>query len=74
MILVIGLGNPEKKYQNTRHNVGFMITDRLVKSKVVSPHVETKFKSMIFHHHKSKTIFARPQTSIMNQALLSVKL
>ncbi|MBW7960253.1 aminoacyl-tRNA hydrolase [Patescibacteria group bacterium] len=27
MILLIGLGNPGKKYQNTRHNVGHMFVD-----------------------------------------------
>ena len=31
MYLVVGLGNPEKKYLNTWHNMGFMCVDRLVK-------------------------------------------
>ena len=30
MYLVIGLGNPEKKYLNTFHNMGFMCVDKLV--------------------------------------------
>ncbi|MFQ5956855.1 MAG: aminoacyl-tRNA hydrolase, partial [Candidatus Brocadiales bacterium] len=30
MKILIGLGNPGKKYTKTRHNIGFMVVDRLV--------------------------------------------
>ncbi len=35
-ILVVGLGNPGKKYEGTRHNAGFMVVDRIAQDYGIS--------------------------------------
>ena len=32
MIVIIGLGNPDKKYEHTRHNMGYMAIDYFAKN------------------------------------------
>ncbi len=29
--LIVGLGNPDKEYDNTRHNIGYMVVDELIR-------------------------------------------
>jgi PTH1 family peptidyl-tRNA hydrolase len=31
MKLIVGLGNPGKNYEKTRHNIGFMFLDEIAK-------------------------------------------
>ena len=45
MILIAGLGNPGKKYEGTRHNMGFEVADRLINRHNI-PQSGVKFNAM----------------------------
>ena len=63
MKLICGLGNPGKEYENTRHNVGFMIIDNYLDGEKLS----TKFNGLYTEKNVAgeKVIFLKPQ-SYMN--------
>ena len=67
MKLVIGLGNPGKEYENTRHNVGYMFLDYitnnakfLVNKKMLAMEYETVI-------NREKVLFIKP-TTFMNMS------
>lgn len=63
MYLIVGLGNPEEKYSNTRHNMGFDVINELSKECNIKV---SKFKFDAFYGmgeiNDKKVILAKPQT------------
>ena len=63
MIVIAGLGNPEKKYFGTRHNIGFDVIDALA-TKYNIELTETKFKAAYGKGRigSQRVILAKPLT------------
>jgi len=61
MFLIIGLGNPGKKYENTRHNFGFRVLDLLASGEQWQDKYESKLIKL------DDLILAKPQT-FMNES------
>lgn len=62
MKLVVGLGNPGKEYEKTRHNVGFMVLDALASHYNFS-FTKNKFQGLYGETiiNNEKVIFLKPQ-------------
>lgn len=72
MKLIAGLGNPGRRYQNTRHNVGFMTVDFISKG---GEWKENKKAELLYYWINKNIELIKPQT-FMNQSgksVLSIK-
>ena len=71
--LIIGLGNPGREYRETRHNIGFMLVDRLaVKLNARFTRLQSKALVASTTDNERKIILAKPQT-FMNLSGQSVQ-
>lgn len=73
MYIIVGLGNPGRQYENTRHNIGFRCIDRLAEKHNISV-LECKHRALIGKGYieGQKVILAKPQT-FMNLSGESVR-
>lgn len=62
--LVVGLGNPGKEYERTRHNVGFMVVDEVARRFGVTSW-KTKDNAKQFYDSQRRVVLVEPQ-SYMN--------
>jgi PTH1 family peptidyl-tRNA hydrolase len=63
MKLIVGLGNPGKQYEQTRHNIGFEVIDTL-SGKLAIPLNQSKFKGLygMGFYNGEKVILLKPLT------------
>ena len=73
MYLIVGLGNPTKKYEHTRHNIGFDVIDYLADQYNISMNTK-KFKGICGTGviEGRKVLLLKPQT-FMNLSGISVR-
>lgn len=70
--LIVGLGNIGKEYENTRHNIGFMVLDALVEASNTVLMVDRySYKAQI--KYKGKTVVLLKPTTYMNLSGKAVK-
>jgi peptidyl-tRNA hydrolase, PTH1 family len=62
--LVVGLGNPGKEYERTRHNAGFWLVERFAQANGIALRKDPKFKALV-GKNASGAWFVLPQ-SFMN--------
>ncbi|HFH7483964.1 TPA: aminoacyl-tRNA hydrolase [Streptococcus agalactiae] len=72
--MIVGLGNPGNKYNDTKHNIGFMAVDRIVKNLDVNFTEDKNFKAEIGSDfiNGEKIYFIKP-TTFMNNSGIAVK-
>jgi len=72
MLLFVGLGNPGSKYENQRHNVGFMAVDEIVRRHNFLPG-QKRWNALTFEGRlgSEKILILKPQT-FMNESGQSI--
>lgn len=63
--LVVGLGNPGEKYENTRHNIGFKVVEAMA-NQCGSPFETTKLAEVAKAKWKGRTVILIKPNTFMN--------
>jgi len=74
MFLIIGLGNPTAKYNNTRHNLGFMVIDNLASTlKTSKTEIDSKKRVVWFKKRIKEILIGAKPLTYMNESGIAVK-
>lgn len=67
MKIIVGLGNPGEKYKKTRHNIGFMVLDRIAKRESLEWKLDKKHNALVTKF--GDITLAKPQTFMNNSGV-----
>jgi len=75
MKLIIGLGNPGKEYELTRHNAGWLALEKFAETEKLTSKKSSKLQAETFDYKvgRNKVVLAKPQT-FMNNSGISVQI
>jgi len=71
--IIVGLGNPGKKYAGTRHNAGFMVVDYLAEKLGVRLRRSIRFSARVGRSEKSGGLVMMEPLTYMNNSGMAVK-
>jgi PTH1 family peptidyl-tRNA hydrolase len=71
MFTIVGLGNPGREYAQTRHNIGFVIADRVADTLSLSWQNKPKFQAEVAKNDQVALI--KPQSYMNNSGLVTRK-
>jgi len=71
MKLIVGLGNPGKEFEITRHNAGWLTLDRFTAVEKLTSKKSSKLQAEIFDYKvgRNKVVLAKPQTFMNNSGI-----
>ena len=75
MKLIVGLGNPGKEYENTRHNVGFSFVDSYLLYKKITVSWSNKFDGLFLQTNidEEKVLFLICLVIVLEKLLIILK-
>jgi peptidyl-tRNA hydrolase, PTH1 family len=72
VILIVGLGNPGKEYEKTRHNAGFRVVDRIRDTIQVTQHQSTRWYTLYEGNYEGKELLCLYPLAYMNRSGIAV--